>query len=129
MNYNEHYQPKALRYEVGEHSNFILVPMLLEALKVLNEIGIQNIKTYCDNMVQSASENLKEYGFWIEDKEYRASNLFGIRLPTNLSMNDVKSRLTKANIIVSYRGDCIRISPNIYNTECDLNKLVNALIN
>lgn len=129
VNYNEHYQPKALRYEVGEHSNFILVPMLLEALKVLNEIGIQNIKTYCDNMVQSASENLKEHGFWIEDKQYRASNLFGIRLPTNLSMNDVKSRLTKANIIVSYRGDCIRISPNIYNTVSDLNKLVNALIN
>lgn len=33
VNYNANYQPGALRYEVGEHSNFILVPMMLEALK------------------------------------------------------------------------------------------------
>ena len=63
-----------------------------------------------------------------EHKEYRASNLFGIRLPTNISIDDIKSRLIKSNIIVSYRGDCIRISPNIYNTKNDLQALVKALI-
>ncbi|MDZ7807866.1 MAG: aminotransferase class V-fold PLP-dependent enzyme [Gracilimonas sp.] len=29
VNYNDQYQPGALRYEVGEHSNFILIPMML----------------------------------------------------------------------------------------------------
>ena len=53
------------------------------------------------------SENFSNLVNYNEHKEYKASNLFGIRLPTNISMDDIKSRLIKSNIIVSYRGDCI----------------------
>lgn len=128
MNYNENYQPKALRYEVGEHSNFILVPMLLNSLNVLNKLGAENIKNYCDSIVTEPIQNLVEHEFWVEDSEYRASNLFGIRLPDTMTMQEAKSRLDRSNVFVSYRGDCIRISPNIFNTQEDLEVLVHALI-
>lgn len=128
VNYNENYQPHALRYEVGEHSNFILVPMLLKGLKTLNELSAHNIKNYCDKIVSQATNKLIESGFWIENEEYRASNLFGIRLPETMSMDEAKERLAEANVFVSYRGDCIRVSPNIYNSSEDLLVLVNALI-
>ncbi len=36
VNYKSEYQPGALRYEVGERSNFILVPMMTAALKQIN---------------------------------------------------------------------------------------------
>jgi len=42
-------------------------------------------------------------------------------------MNELKAKLLESNIIVSYRGDAIRVSPNIYNDSNDLNKLVQAL--
>jgi len=129
VNYNERYQPQALRYEVGEHSNFILVPMLLQSLKTLNYLGAENIKTYCDDLVDEAVYFLREDGFWIEDQKFRASNLFGIRLPEFMTMAEVKPRLAEANLFVSYRGDSIRVSPNIYNTKEDLAVLVNALSN
>lgn len=128
VNYNENYQPKALRYEVGEHSNFILVPMLLNSLNVLNKLGAENIKNYCDSIVTEPIQNLVEHGFWVEDSKYRASNLFGIRLPESMTMEVAKSRLDRSNVFVSYRGDCIRISPNIFNTQEDLEVLVHALI-
>lgn len=128
VNYNENYQPQALRYEVGEHSNFILVPMLLEALKVLNNLSAENIKNYCDEIVQEYADKLIAHGFWVEDQEYRASNLFGIRLPDSMTMYEARTRLSEANVFVSYRGDCIRVSPNIYNTKEDLDVLVQALI-
>lgn len=128
VNYNENYQPKALRYEVGEHSNFILVPMLLNSLNVLNKLGAENIKNYCDSIVTEPIQNLVEHEFWVEDSEYRASNLFGIRLPDTMTMQEAKSRLDRSNVFVSYRGDCIRISPNIFNTQEDLEVLVHALI-
>ncbi|MDZ7647737.1 MAG: hypothetical protein U5K54_11465 [Cytophagales bacterium] len=47
VNYESDYQPGALRYEVGEHSNFILVPMLLEALEQINQWKPVNIQKYC----------------------------------------------------------------------------------
>ena len=127
VNYNENYQPGAQRYEVGEKSNFILVPMMLEALKVLNDLGTESIKAYLDDLVDEPILILQKAGFRIEEKAFRASNLFGIRLPDSMTMDEAKARLVKAGIFVSYRGDAIRISPNIYNTNKDLDKLVSAL--
>ena len=40
--------PGSLRYDVGEHSNFILVPMLLKAIEQLNEWTPEAIQNYCN---------------------------------------------------------------------------------
>lgn len=127
INYNEHYQPGALRYEVGEHSNFILVPMMLEAIKTLNEWKPENIQQYLTELVEKPISLLREAGFIIEETKYRASNLFGIRLAEHHQMNMLKTKLLDSNIIVSYRGDAIRVSPNVYNNSDDLHKLVQVL--
>ena len=127
VNYSDAYQPRALRYEVGEHSNFILVPMLLEAIKNLNKWSPANIQNYLIELVEEPISRLRKAGFIIEDKEYRASNLFGIRLGKDHSMEKLKEKLDQANIFVSYRGDAIRVSPNVYNDSKDLDKLVQVL--
>ncbi|MEQ9310113.1 MAG: aminotransferase class V-fold PLP-dependent enzyme [Balneolaceae bacterium] len=127
VNYNDDYQSAALRYEVGEHSNFILVPMMLEAIKKLNSWGVQNIKMYCDELVSEPISILKKAGFFIEDQEFRASNLFGIRLTAHHNLEDIKKKLMEANIFVSFRGDAIRVSPNVYNDSNDLTTLVKTL--
>lgn len=127
VNYNDKYQPHALRYEVGEHSNFILVPMLLEAVSKLNEWQPSNIQDYLIELVEEPISKLREAGFLIEQTKYRASNLFGIRLGKDHNMEHLKSKFDEAGVFVSYRGDAIRISPNIYNDSKDLNTLVQAL--
>ncbi len=127
VNYSDDYQPQALRYEVGEHSNFILVPMMLEAIKILNNWGAHNVKTYCDELVREPIAKLREVGFTIEKEGQTASNLFGIRLGAHHNMDDIKQKLTTANVFVSYRGDAIRVSPNVYNDSEDLATLVKVL--
>jgi selenocysteine lyase/cysteine desulfurase len=127
VNYNDAYQPGALRYEVGEHSNFILVPMMLEALRQVNEWGAENVRQYCNELVKGPAEKLRSAGFIIEKQEFRASNLFGVRLGEHHDMNEIKAKLQSKNIFVSYRGDAIRVSPNVYNDTEDLNKLVDVL--
>ena len=47
VNYKKEYQPGAMRYSVGEQSNFILVPMLLKSLMQLNAWGVSNTQSYC----------------------------------------------------------------------------------
>jgi selenocysteine lyase/cysteine desulfurase len=72
-------------------------------------------------------QKLAEKGFIIEDEAWRSAHLFGIRLPGNVNMDDVKKSLLKHNVYVSFRGNAIRIAPNVYNTEKDFEKLYKAL--
>lgn len=127
VNYNDEYQPGALRYEVGEHSNFILVPMMLKAIQQLNDWGVDHIQQYCRDLIAEPVEKLKAAGYKIEDPEYRASHLFGIRLGEDHDMDQIKAAFEEQNILVSFRGDSIRVSPNVYNTVNELEKLTTTL--
>jgi len=127
VNYQAKYQAGMLRYEVGEHSNFILVPMLLKAIQQLNNWGIGNIQEYCTSIGEESILKLQEKGFVIEDKEWRGSHLFGVRLPQQMDLEKVKASLLKHKVYVSVRGIALRVAPNMYNTEADLQKLVRVL--
>jgi selenocysteine lyase/cysteine desulfurase len=128
VNYESDYQPGALRYEVGEHSNFILVPMLLEALKQINQWKPQTIQRYCAAISKKPIKLLGEAGYWIEDKPYRGYHLFGIRIPEGANIDPIRSALKKNKISVSFRGNAIRVAPHLYNTEKDLMKLAKVLL-
>jgi selenocysteine lyase/cysteine desulfurase len=127
VSYEMNYQPGALRYEVGEHSNFIMVPMMIKALEQLNKWKPGNIQEYCSSITRSSITTLKEKGFWIEDDEYRGQHLFGIRLPASVNMNKIKQAFVKNKIFVSFRANAIRVAPNVYNQEKDVQKLVSIL--
>jgi selenocysteine lyase/cysteine desulfurase len=127
VNYQAKYQPGLLRYEVGEHSNFILVPMLVNAIQQLNNWGVDRIQEYCSTIGEGSILKLREKGFIIEDKEWRGSHLFGVRLPEKIDLEKVKTSLLKHKVYVSIRGNAIRVAPNIYNTEKDLQKLIKVL--
>ncbi len=127
VNYQDGYHEGALRYEVGEHSNFILVPMMLEALRQINQWKPENIQEYCKRITRLPIQKLREAGFWIEDDHYRGHHLSGIRFPKTVNVEQLKIALQKNKIAVSFRGDSIRVAPHVYNQEADLMKLVKVL--
>lgn len=124
VNYQEAYQPGSIRYEMGESANFILTPMLTEAIRQINEWGPENIQTYCGNLTNTYLQELQEMGFQVESPEYRGNHLFGIRLPEGTSLEAIKQRLTEQKIFVSYRGSSIRVAPHVYNTAKDMEALL-----
>ncbi len=128
VQYQSRYQPGALRYEVGEHSNFILVPMMREALRQVKEWGTANIQQYCKEVTREGVQKLREKGFWIEDEGSRGYHLFGIRLPNGITIERVKASMATRKIAVSFRGDSVRVAPHVYNTAADIDKLVDTLL-
>jgi selenocysteine lyase/cysteine desulfurase len=116
-----------LRYEVGEHSNFIAVPMMRAAVQQINQWKPANIQAYCEKISKKSLAQLIDAGFWIEESNYRAQHLFGIRLPKNVNREKVVEALQKNKIAVSFRGDAIRVSPHVYNLEAEMNKLASVL--
>jgi selenocysteine lyase/cysteine desulfurase len=127
VNYETNYQPGALRYDAGEHSNFINVPMMIKALEHINRWKVSNIQEYCSFITKEAVEALRNKGFWIEDEKFRGGHLFGIRLPEGIDIEKVKGAFRSNRIYVSFRGNAIRVAPNVYNDEKDLKKLVSVL--
>ena len=128
VNYQDDYQPFALRYDVGERSNFILVPMAIAALTHLLEWGIPNIQDYCDRLTKEAIPIWREKGCWIEDETHRSKHLFGVQLPDGISMENLQKRLKEKHISVSVRGDFVRISPNVYNDANDILALTEVIL-
>jgi selenocysteine lyase/cysteine desulfurase len=126
VNYQEKYKPFAAKYSVGEQSNFILTTMQLEAFRQIQEWGISNIQEYCGAITQKPLEELKELGVGIEEASVRANHLFGLYLDEKYDMEQVQQELAASKVFVSFRGNAIRVAPHVYNTEKDLDVLVNC---
>ena len=122
--YQNNYQPKAGRFNVGESSNFILTPMLTRAIEQLIEWTPEWIQEYCKSISSEAISHLREKGCFIEDEAYRASHLIGVYLPSSVDSTLLKKRFAEDHIYVSFRGDAIRISPNVYNSKEDFDQLL-----
>lgn len=128
-NYAGGYQPDMSRFDVGERSNFILVPMMTEALRMLNGWKPERVQAYCGKISTRAITRLKAGGWWVEDQEFRGNHLFGLRPPTGRQASEWKDNLTQSGISVSFRGDAIRVAPQAYNTAEDLELLAEVLTN
>ena len=128
VNYNENFKAKATRYDVGESSNFILTPMLSEAIRQLLEWTPAAIQEYCRSITQDALQHLSPKDYFVEDPKFRSHHLFGIYPKNDISIAQFKERLSSKNIVVSYRGNAIRVSPNVYNTTNDIEKLVSCFL-
>ena len=126
VNYNPNFKPKAVRYDIGESSNFILVPMLSEAIKQLLEWTPEAIQNYCKNITEAPLKILQEKGFYIEDTSHRGHHLFGIYLPKGQNIESIKKIVSEKNISIGYRGKAIRVSPHVYNTKEEVLALISC---
>ena len=124
VDYVDDYQPGAQRFDMGERSNFILVPMMISALQQILDWGPSNIQKYCQQLTNELVEELPKHGYRIEQPHWRGQHMFGIRLPDHIQIPSLQRRLEEQNIHVSVRGSAVRISPNVYNNEQDIKALL-----
>ncbi len=129
VNYQAEYRPKAYRYNMGEFSDFIKLPMISSALGHILEWQPAEIQNYAKNLTKNSIIELKNAGYWIEDEELRASHLFGIRPPASVDIQQLQANLLANKIYVSYRGAAIRVSVNLWNDEADFEKFKTILLN
>lgn len=126
-NYEEGYKPGAIRFDVGQSSNFIFLPMLDEALGQLLEWGVDEIQEYARVLGAPLMDYYRQKEMVVEEEEYRAHHLMGLQLPEGTNGEALVNELQSRNIIVSLRGNNIRISINLFNTEEDVRELIEAL--
>ncbi len=126
-NYEKGYKPGAIRFDVGQSSNFILIPMLDAALKQLLDWGVSNIQEYCRTLGTPLIAHILQKGAILDDEAYRAHHLLGLQLPGNTPSEVLLNTFQSRKVYVSLRGNNIRISLNVFNDDADVRELIDAL--
>ncbi|HEX8001608.1 MAG TPA: aminotransferase class V-fold PLP-dependent enzyme [Mycobacteriales bacterium] len=126
IDYRDVYQPGARRYDVGERSNFVLVPMAQAALDQLTEWGVARIAETIERLTGYLADGAGGLGLDVAPAHLRGPHLMGLRFPDGLPAG-LADRLAAERIFVSIRGDSIRVAPHVYNTEADCDRLLAAL--
>ncbi len=122
--YSPTYRPLAARYSVGEHSNFLTIPMQQAGLDQLLSWRPERVQEYTQALWLAILNDLEKLGLRMPPR--RGHHLVGIRLPEGLPMDGVKRAMEKHDVAVSYRGDVVRVSPNVYNRPEDMQRLLDA---
>lgn len=126
VDYQDVFQPGARRYDVGERSNFVLLPMVVTALRRILGWGVENVSETIGGLTDLVEEEAGRLGIGTVPKERRARHMIGLKLGPE-APGGLAARLAAEGIFVSERGGSIRVSPHLYNTEEDVKRLFAAL--
>ncbi len=126
-NYSMSYSEMAGRYNVGESSFFITMPMMRTALNQVNEWTPEGIQEYCEILTQPVLNFFHEHELPVEEGKYFSPHLFDLRLPESIDVDQLKRTLRDHQVIVSSRGKSIRLAFNVFNEEEDVTALLTAL--
>jgi selenocysteine lyase/cysteine desulfurase len=127
VEYRDEYQDGAVRYDMGERSNFILLPMAIAALELVAGWGAAAVQQYCAALLQPVIDEAASLGCGAEDPRWRGAHLFGLRVPPGTELQQLHAELRRRNVHVSLRGSALRVAPNVYNSERDAAALAAAL--
>ncbi|QSQ21280.1 aminotransferase class V-fold PLP-dependent enzyme [Pyxidicoccus parkwayensis] len=126
VDYRDAYQPGARRFDVGERSNFQLVPMAAAALKQLLEWDVDAIQRTLRTLTERIAQGARRLQLEVAPEAHRAGHLIGLRRRGGYAPV-VAQRLAAQDIHVSVRGENLRVSPHLYNTPEDVDRLLAAL--
>ena len=126
VDYQDAFQPGARRYDVGERSNFVLLPMANEALRQILDWGVENVAETIGGLTDLIEEEARQRGIEAVPAKRRARHLIGLRLGPRVPA-DLAARLSEEKVFVSVRGESVRVSPHVYNTEKDVKRLFEVL--
>ena len=126
--YEQNFKPNALAWETGT-GNASLFYGLEQSLKILNETGAKNIENYLEELTDFLCESLagKDYEIISSREKGEKSQIVCVKNRNGLTSGEIAKRLEAEKIIVSPRGDRLRIAPHFFNNQTDIERLIEAL--
>lgn len=125
VNYQSEYGPGAMRYCVGQHSNFQLLPMQVAALQQVHAFGAAEIQEYTRKLLLPYLKDFRKLGIALAHP--RAHHLVGLQLPPELDSAILTAALHKHDVMASVRGDTLRLSLNVYNEPWEIERVLTVL--
>ncbi len=124
--YTENYDAGARRFDMGERSNFVLLPAALRAMKQLLEWGVAQISETAGMLNRQLAEAAADLGFFAPAEPLRAPHYLALRRKATIS-KELPEMLAREKVFVSVRGSSIRVTPHVYNTVENCERLIACL--
>ena len=124
--YTEDYDQGARRFDMGERSNFALLPAAVRAMKQLLEWKVEEISETAGALNRQMASAAAEIGFSALPEPLRAPHYLALRMKQAIP-KELPEMLAREKVFVSVRGSSIRVAPNVYNTVEDCDRLIACL--
>jgi cysteine desulfurase/selenocysteine lyase len=127
-NFEQEWMPGALPWETGTAPTS-LIHGLEASLSLLLETGVERIAAHLYDLTGYLCERLQTLNYRVVSSRRAGekSQIVCIQHQGEWSSMALYNHLKKQNIIAAPRGERLRISPHLYNTADDIDKLVDAL--
>ncbi len=126
VNYRDDFQPGARRFDVGELSNFVLMPQANAAMRQILDWGVENIQATLTARNEAIAARARGMGIDSVSQGLRAGHFLGLRFAGGVP-EGLGARLAQENIHVSVRGASMRVTPHLYNNDRDVERFLDAL--
>jgi len=118
--------PGARKFDRGQTANLLATSCLEKSLELLLEVGLENIESYNQGLVQYFIENLSSKNLSLITPTKNPSNILCFKV-TGGQTSDLENKLTSNNIDVSIREGSLRLSFHLYNTKAQVEFLLNII--
>ncbi len=124
--YTEDYDAGARRFDMGERANFASLPAAVRAMKQLLEWDVSQISETAGALNRHMAEAAADLGFSAPSEPLRAPHYLSLRRKAAIP-KELPEMLAREKVFVSVRGSSIRVTPNVYNTVEDGERLIACL--
>lgn len=127
----DYYAEGARRFDAGERAHFTLAPAAAVSLKQLLAWEVNSIYQTLCNMTAQIEQLAEEFELSTMPAEFRAGHFVGLRFPEQRYPNgppaSLQRSLTEHQVVLSLRGDSLRVTPHLYNNDSDISALKHCL--
>jgi selenocysteine lyase/cysteine desulfurase len=126
VDYQQDPAPGVRRFDMGERSQLHLMPMAVKALQQVLDWGVEAIAASLGEKTRIIAERAGDLGLVSVAEELRAPHYLGLKFPDGMPA-DIHEQLARRQVHVSIRGDSMRVTPHLYNSNADADRLFDAL--
>ena len=119
--------PTARRFDMGQRSNPVSLPMALAGMELLKGWGRQPVADRLRHLTDSLAEAAKASGLVAVPRAIRAPHILGLRPPPGIAVAGLVARLAEQEVYVADRGDSMRIGAHVFNDDADVDHFAAAL--
>lgn len=122
------FKPTALAWESGTGCSSLFYG-LEQSLKLLNDTGVERIERHLAALTDHICEDLagRNYDLVSSRADGESSAIVCVKHRGGMTSNQIAAALEHEGVIVSPRGDRVRIAPHFYNDTGDVERLLAAL--
>lgn len=115
------YAPGARRFDMGERSHFIHLPIANVGMEQLLAWGQDEIEATIEPLTKRIAEHAAARQLAVPPAEARVKHFIGLQFPGGVP-DGLGDRLNREKCFASVRGTSLRMSPHVYNNLAEIDR-------